>query len=141
MNRSYRKIRHIKQSNILLEQRLVNENIEKVIGKSEEEIEERVNTVVGYIRNYPTEKDIMLRDLENIKRGLWGKEWVGETESDYYQLWNYHYQGFTRENMEKLIDGVNAKLGTEEVDKIIAIAKAFLQKNPTYKDFLLQSLT
>jgi hypothetical protein len=52
--------------------------------------------------------------------------------------------------MQKLIAGVNAKLGTgeemkaevnAEVNKIIAIAKEFLQKYPTSKDFLLQSLT
>lgn len=124
---------------------LLNEDV----GKSEEEIEERVNRLFDYIRNHLTEKDRMLSDLENIKRGLWGKEWVGETEySDAYQIWNYHYQGFTRENMEKLIAGLNAKLGIEEVDKtkeevnkIIEIAKEFLQKNPTYRDFLLQSLT
>jgi hypothetical protein len=133
-------MKHLKRYNSL-----IFESVTKDIGDSD--IEERVKRVVDYIHRFPQEKDRMLSELENIKRGLWGKEWVGETEYyDPYQVWEYHYQGFTRENMEKLIAGVNAKLGTgeemkTEVNKIIAIAKEFLQKYPTSKDFLLQSLT
>jgi hypothetical protein len=133
-------MKHLKRYNSL-----IFESVTKDIGDSD--IEERVKRVVDYIHRSPQEKDRMLSELENIKRGLWGKEWVGETEYyDPYQVWEYHYQGFTRENMEKLIAGVNAKLGTgeemkTEVNKIIAIAKEFLQKYPTSKDFLLQSLT
>jgi len=39
--------------------------------------------------------------------------------------------------MGELIAGVNAKLGTEEVNKIIEIAKEYLEKNPNSKELLL----
>jgi len=112
---------------------LLNEDV----GKSEEEIEERVNKLIDYIYKNPGEKDRTLDELENMKNGLSGKEWVGETESDYYTIWRYNYQGFTEENMGELIAGVNAKLGTEEVNKIIEIAKEYLEKNPNSKELLL----
>lgn len=118
---------------------LLNEDV----GKSEEEIEERVNKLIDYIYKNPTEKNSLLNDLEAVKNGLNDKgEWVGEKEdSNSYEIWGFHYKGFTPENMKKLIAGINAKLGTEEVNKIIEIAKGFLQKYPASKDFLLQSVT
>jgi hypothetical protein len=133
-------MKHLKRYNSL-----IFESVTKDIGDND--IEEKIKRISDYIHRFPQEKDRMLSELENIKRGLRGKEWVGETEYyDPYQVWEYHYQGFTRENMEKLISGVNAKLGTgeemkTEVNKIIEIAKEFLQKYPTSKDFLLQSVT
>ena len=116
---------------------VINENVD---------VEERVNRISDYISKDPKEKDRMLSDLENIKNGLNDKgEWVGEKGTEYHQLWGYHYKGFTSKDIANLIAGVNAKLGTgeemnTEVNKIIEIAKAFLQKYPNSKDFLLQSV-
>ena len=141
-------MKHLKQYNSLIFESVTKDTVTKNISDSDividqKEIDKRVTSNTDWIRNNPQHKSDRLSDLENIKRGLSrGGDWIGETEdSDAYQLWYYHYQGFTRENMEALIAGVYAKLVKEEADKIIQIAKEFLQKNPTYKDFLLQSLT
>jgi len=108
---------------------------------SDDDIEERAEKVVDYIRKNPQEKTGKLSELEDIMKGLWRDKWLGEEDSDAYQIWHAAYQGFTQENMKKLIADVETKLVEEEANKIIAIAKEFLQKYPASKDFLLQSLT
>lgn len=107
---------------------------------SDNDIKERAEKVFAYIRKNPEEKTGKLSELEEIMEGLWRDKWLGEENSDAYQIWHAAYQGFTKENMKALIKGVKTKLAEYEADKIIEDAKEFLQKNPTYKDFLLQSL-
>jgi len=128
-------MKHLKKYNSLI--------FESVTNISDSDIQDRVNKLIDYIYKNPTEKNSLLNDLEAVKNGLNDKgEWVGEKEdSNSYEIWGFHYKGFTPENMKKLIAGINAKLGTEEVNKIIEIAKGFLQKYPASKDFLLQSVT
>jgi len=128
-------MKHLKRYNSL-----IFESVTKNI--SDSDIDKRVTSNTDWIRNNPQFKSNRLSDLEDIKQGLsGGGDWIGEEDSDAYQIWYANYQGFTRENMEALIDGVKTKLVEEEANKIIKIAQEFLQKNPTSKDFLLQSLT
>jgi hypothetical protein len=141
-------MKHLKRYNSLIFESLtknISDDDIKSVTKNirDDDIEERVQKVVDYIRNNPQEKTGKLSELEDIMKGLWRDMWLDEDtkDSDAYQLWFYHYKGFTKENMKALIAGVKTKLVEEEANKIIAIAKEFLQKNPTSKDFFLQSLT
>jgi hypothetical protein len=109
------------------------ENVES----KDSEVTERIDRLKKFIDSNPRDGSGILRDLENIKNNLDDKgEWVGGKNSDAYQVWGFHYKGFTKSQIEMILNG----LKDEGMDEVLEVVKKYLDLNPNKLDKLIDAI-
>lgn len=130
--------------------KLINEDNEIKYIKLYEEVEsvndskkvtDKINQLKAYFKSSPRERDRTIGELEGIRDGLddngkWTDQEAKEQENDYYQLWMYHYRGFTKSDMQNILKGLEDK-GLEDKDEnlnqILTLVSKYFKDNPDQK--------
>lgn len=95
-------------------------------------VEKRLERLVSFIEDNEDKKETIVKELKLIASNLNNNgEWTGDENTKLHKIWENSYQGYTRENIEQLINGINKNF--PNMEKILNHVKEFLvnyKENP-----------